>query len=391
MRVHHALAVCALMAGLSPGAGRACEGGGAVLSALPASPTAYSGVALRANKPYVTAPALPDGATPPAYLGSILQIAPQVGKPAALTNIDDGQGGGRDTPVFDTAGNLYVLSTYAPGLRRFAPPSGKLGWRDMGLVATQGAPINPPIATSTGALIVPTKKGGGVAYQLEAVAPAPGGVGWTQTTLVRFGGAGETNLWVDAIDPQGNLYARVQRPAGQTVYRVAAPATAGGAWTATALATFAPPRRLDPLMVDVDGNLFAIQRGLNQYAQVIELVRPATPDGTWDVATRYAFSAGSPVGYDARGTMVNLLGVYYGATAAGGPGGGGVVWKLSPPSAANKQTWTMSTCATFTTSDPRGWAPKTGVQNGHNGFFYYTLSAGLPDIAPGGAVMKMQQ
>ena len=194
-----------------------------------------------------------------------------------------------------------------------------------------------------------------------------------------------------------------------TVYRLTPPAAPGDAWTQTNLYTFPSGWGTTPvgsLAVGTGGKLFGVTLTGGTTvgpctpgcATVFSLTPPAAPGGPWTEGVLHAFSQqtyGIEGGNPMAGVVIGPEGVLYGATSAGGAGGGGVAFTLTPPVAPG-EPMTFTILYSFGLYVPYGVgsSPATPLVLGPNGVLYGTTQQGgngsgtvfelTPPASPGG-------
>ncbi len=236
-------------------------------------------------------------------------------------------------------GNWILRTLYAfPGM-----PGGDCG-------SGGGCPVGGLVKDVSGVLYGVTWGGGtynnGTVYQLRPSArpPISSLSPWMETSLYSFnpnnGGYRPPNDKL-AIDAQGNLYGATEvGGAGNcpgsgcgTVYKLTR--TAGG-YTYSTIYEFGTGQNYGDgafpfagVSVDALGNLYGttLQGGQHADGSVFEL----SPSGSgWTETIIYSFT-GREDGYGPfQGVTVGPSGELYGTSGLGGPGGGGVVFELSP-------------------------------------------------------------
>jgi uncharacterized repeat protein (TIGR03803 family) len=197
-------------------------------------------------------------------------------------------------------------------------------------------------------------------------------------------------------DSVGNLYGTTEGGGANglgTVYQLAPPAVAGGAWTLNVLYNFTGSADggvpLSTLVFDSAGNLYgtAYRDGSPTFkgGVVFELSPPAVSGGAWTYTVLYTFgNSGSSDGANPWGNLIfDSAGNLYGVTFGGGSGsktfcgtvGCGIAYELSPPSVAGG-AWTENVVYNFApTGSPDGFTPN-GVLFGAGGVLYGTASQG---------------
>jgi len=174
--------------------------------------------------------------------------------------------------------------------------------------------------------------------------------GWTETVIYRFmgGSDGQGPAYSDLIfDQAGILYGTTRfggLAGGGTVYQLT---PSGGGWMENVIHSFAgSPDGYSPnsgVILDGAGNLY----GTTYYGGTdgVGTVYQLTPSGSgWAENIVHDFPGSGEDGVvPACGLIFDPLGNLYGATPAGGSGGGGTVFELTP-SGGN---WTFSVLYNF--------------------------------------------
>jgi len=349
---------------------------------------------------------------------SIFQLAPPSETGGAwmktvLYTFDDEQVG----PVFpdglvrDPRGNLYGVTNFGGTVNeacskgcgvvfQLAPPAGSGGaWTENVLYAFAGAsdgaePAFGLVLGKRGELYGSADAGGnlaqcpgpsgnysgcGVVFQL--IPPVAGG-GWSYNVLYAFsGGSDGAGPGLLTMDESGTVYGTTEGGSSAgigygTVFALAPPATAGGTWTKTVLHAFAgpPSEGTDPIGVVIGsgGLLYGTTAGggTSGNGTVFEL-SPATAGGPWSFATLFSFDRrdGSlPV----SPLTLSKAGDLYGTTYGGGKHGFGIIFSLTPPSAAGAP-WTERTLYNFV-GGSGGSEPSAGLLLGKGRVAYGATS-----------------
>ena len=255
-------------------------------------------------------------------------------------------------------------------------------------------PAGRLIADASGRIYGVTELGGtpgcGTVFQLT---PPTAGAGWTAATLYEFqGGADGCSPGTDillATDASGNFYGTT-RGGGTgtcvgnytgcgTVFQLAPPALAGGAWTETVLYKFASggdgafPN--GGVVLGPNGVFYGTTSDTGDsghYGSAFVLHPPVIPGGAWTKTTLYTFTGGadgnSPFGNLSRDRNGNL----YGITLAGGAKGWGAVFEISQ---AKPGLWTETVLYSFL-GLPDGYNPPSGVVRDKAGNLYGVTSSG---------------
>jgi len=330
--------------------------------------------------------------------------------------------GPRGGLIVDSAGNLYGTASWAGNgqtdvcrngpiggcgtvfeLSPPAPGSGK--WTETVLhvfmqTPDGSYPTGNLVMDKSGNLYGTTAEGGangrGIVYQLSP--PLVQGDPWTETVLYSFqqGSSDGQNPYAGLVmDEAGNLYGTTAYggPCGEgTVFEVSPPVTQGDPWTEQVIHGFhydchshltndgAVPQ--SSLVLGKNGQLFGTTFNGGQFGGGI-VFRLAPPSGgrtTWSQLVLYSFVGGVGGHYP----MANLSyygGSLYGTTVAGGDGGScifdylgcGIVFQLSP--AGPGLPWTFNTIYAFTGAGD-GQNPYAGVIADKNGTLYGTTNGG---------------
>jgi uncharacterized repeat protein (TIGR03803 family) len=243
-----------------------------------------------------------------------------------------------------------------------APPSGG-GWSESVLYGFSGGDGASPqaslLADASGALYGTTASGGagpcfgGCGTVFKLTPPVAAGAPWTESVLYGFSGGGDGRAPFAPLvaDANGALYGTTVQggvTAGGgagfgTVFRLAPPAIAGGAWTLSTLYTFTGGNDAGApfggVVLTHGGGLLgtaynsSLFGGGNRFGVVYRLTPPAVPGGAWTAALVYGFrgAAGSDgAGPYAGLTAATAAGTYYGTTQSGGVNGWGTVFQITP-------------------------------------------------------------
>lgn len=222
---------------------------------------------------------------------------------------------------------------------------------------------------------------GGCGTVFSLTPPPADSTSWTETVLYRFTGESDgsspTGL---TISPGGVLYGTTDNIASSgvgTVFSLAPPATAGGAWTETVLFAFSGQDGGDPtggVVVAGDGSLYGTTfgGGAGDTGVVFRLKPPATPGNEWTETVLYSFT-GSEGNFPSAGVVIGSGGVLYGAAGVGGRFGDGTIYSLTPPSSAGAG-WAIDVLLNF--DGTNGNSPIANVTIGSGGGLYGTTNAG---------------
>jgi hypothetical protein len=273
--------------------------------------------------------------------GTVFELTPPTQKGGVWTEtlIYQFQGeGSKDASVptsgliFDAAGNLYGVTAYG-------------GTGDCVLLGVKG--------------------GCGTVYEL--LPPTQQGGAWTETILYSFQGGNDGYFpWGTLVfDSQGNIYGATQFGGGKgttcnyiyggqcgTVFKLSPPRTQGGKWTEIVLHRFAGLANGQQTgdganpnggLVLAKGSIFGTTyiggyncpySGGQGCGTVFRLAPPVNRGGKWTETVLHRFELKPSDGQNpVAGLIIDTSNNFYGTTLTGGPsGGGGAVFKLTPPS-----------------------------------------------------------
>jgi uncharacterized repeat protein (TIGR03803 family) len=289
--------------------------------------------------------------------------------------------------TFDAAGNLYGTTIHGGTLgdgtvfQLTAPATAGRG-RTLNVLhsfvgPTEGEyPWGSLTFDQAGNLYGPTlfggRFGGGTIYQLAA--PAMAGGAWTLNVLHHFKGVtdGLDPAGALIIDSKGALYGTTY---GGTVFKEVPPATGHTAWTLQVLHNFNSVLGLSGgLLAAKNGVLYgatALGGSVNE-GTVFSLTPPATHGGAWTATTLYEFTGGSDGEYPQNALVADRAGNLYGATESGGTSGLGTVFKLTP---TQHGAWTKTALHNFA-GGRDGAGPGAGLIFARQGALYGTTIAG---------------
>jgi uncharacterized repeat protein (TIGR03803 family) len=310
-------------------------------------------------------------------------------------------------------GTTYVGGAYDQGtVFRLSPPGPEqTNWNYSVLYHFQGgndggSPFGGVVMDANGTLYGTAYSGGvnreGVVFKLTP--PGPGHPTWTETVLHNF-----SYDWVYKIHDGANPVSRLIMDASGALYGTT---IGGGAtnqfgygygtvfkltpldpeknnWTETVLYYFAGgadgQSPSSGLTIDSTGALYGNTHyggtgtcqddlGYVVGCGTVFKLTPLDPEkNNWTKTTLYSFS-GSPDGGLPAGTLhLDATGAIYGTTYGGGTSGGGTVFKITPPGAA-QTSWTESVLYSF--AGPDGAGPQGGLIADDSGRLYGTASGG---------------
>jgi uncharacterized repeat protein (TIGR03803 family) len=306
-------------------------------------------------------------------------------------------GGRPGTGLVMHGGHLFGVTAYggasgAGTIFELTPPSvSGASWSEAVLYSFNGnrdgsTPFAPLVLGNSGVLYG-TANGGtsgyGVAFELKP--PAPGTTTWRYKVLHNFAanGDGASPAGAMIFGHSGRLYGLTGIGGlwnGGTVYELAPPSAAGGAWTETVLYSFKTTGGDGVLPVgapvfDAKGALFGTTSagGASGFGAVFRLAPPPKSGGTWTEKVLYSFSGGNDGANPAGALVFGTNAALYGTTAFGGVNKSGTVFQLSPPTSGG--TWTEYVLHNFT-GGTDGRRPAAGVVFGMGGALYGTAEYG---------------
>ena len=251
----------------------------------------------------------------------------------------------------------FTAQTASPTLSTlYSFPGGSGGAYPYGGVVVGGGEVLYGAASADGA------SNHGTAFSLTP--PGSSGGPWTPALLYTFSGgtAGSDPQTGVVVGKGGVLYGT----AGSTVYSLTPPGSSGGAWTEAALSSSTGG---NGLALGSGGVLYGTTAagGAYKLGSVFSLTPPVSGSGPWTETLLYSFTGGSDINDPQAGVVVGKGGVLYGTTYAGGPGGYGGVYSLTPP-AAQGGVWSLSQLYTF--SGGSGAHPKGVLAVSGSGVLY---------------------
>jgi len=273
--------------------------------------------------------------------------------------------------VFDKQGNLYGVTSDGGGVYQLAPPAKQGGaWTETVLYVFKGnsegdgaTPEGGLVIDAAGNLYGTTAYGGtgdcvllgtsvgcGTVYELSP--PAQKGGQWSETVLYSFLTSKQGYFpWGNLVfDGAGNLYGATDFGGGKgttcdpyyqycgTVFELSPPKTKGGKWTETVLHSFAGGTDgANPnggLALDSKGAIYGTTYagGSGDWGTAFELKPPTQMGGVWMEKVLHRFQGSQDGVNPAAGLTFGNDGNLYGTTLTGGTsGGGGTVFRLTPP------------------------------------------------------------
>jgi uncharacterized repeat protein (TIGR03803 family) len=184
--------------------------------------------------------------------------------------------------------------------------------------------------------------GNGAIFELGP--PLVAGDSWTETLIYNFGGANSnlTGPYGDlSFDAQGNLYGYSEIGSGpqSAVFELSPPKSKNGAWTLTVLYSglgYSYGLGEGKLLFDPAGNVYGSisldggcypGNGKPGCGEVFELLKPTTPNGSWNYTVLHYFGEQATDGSYAEDIMF-WNGAIYGTTETGGSNNCGTVFEL---------------------------------------------------------------
>lgn len=318
--------------------------------------------------------------------------------------------------IFDNSGNLYGTTSLGGTSNlgvvfELSPPgTGGGQWTETVLHSFQGGATDGKypgwgvVFDSSGNLYGVAPQGGlycsglgcGVVFELT---PTTGGA-WKETVIHVFdgGGAGAGPVGTPILDGKGNLYGSAGGGDNGVVYRLAPPATEGGAWNYKVLYKFAGGTTdgtgpYGSLTLRGDGNLYGITAtgGENNLGTVFEVMPPSVPGSKWTDTILHSFGASGDGGYPGYNLIFDKAGNLYGTTQLGGgdgtcnDGGCGTVYELSPP--ATGGNWTETILHRFPAYAKDGSEPSSGLLPSKEGALFGVTALG--GVGGSGAVYRV--
>jgi uncharacterized repeat protein (TIGR03803 family) len=251
------------------------------------------------------------------------------------------------------------------------------------------SPSGGLVLGADGSVYGTTREGGahgaGTAFRLT-----PGPNAWTKTTIYDFLGVEGDGANPRAgliVDSSGALYGTTTfgGAAGKgAVFKLTPPATPSGVWTESVLYSFTG---LSDGAYPTTGLTFATRGALygTNTGVVFMLTPPVPPATAWTPTILHSFSGGEDGGSPVGSLVVDTNGALYGATLEGGVRVGGRVFKLTPPVEPLMQ-WRLTTLYSFSGGQD-GRTPSGGVILDNAGGLYGTTKAGGP--YGGGVVFRI--
>jgi hypothetical protein len=190
--------------------------------------------------------------------------------------------------------------------------------------------------------------GAGTVFQLT---PPTGTGPWTETILYNFlGGSDGASPQAGLISRNGVLFGTTCCGTEGTVFEVHE--ATGNKWVKTNLFSFAGyavGAFPNTLVIDSKANLYGTTQagGKGGAGIAYELSPPATKGKPWTLTTIWPFTGGTDGGSPYGALTIGPAGVLYGSTSIGGADGAGAVVQFTPPAVAG-QPWTETVLYNFT-------------------------------------------
>ncbi|QGM45759.1 choice-of-anchor tandem repeat GloVer-containing protein [Methylocystis heyeri] len=257
--------------------------------------------------------------------------------------------------------------------------------------ADGGAPQYVSLLADSNGALYGTATGGGAHFAGVAFKLTPPGFGktqWTESVLYTFSGAdGAVPIAGLLRDLSGALYG-VTAVGGANgfgvAFKLSPPVPPSTQWSYARIFDFAQSTGANPygaLIWDGAGGLVgaATTGGRNGVGAIYKLTPPASTGGQWTVSTLYNFTGGADGGSPYSSLVAGAGGAIYGTASAGGSGGAGVVFKLTPPGAnctpVSPNRWCETVLHAFGGSDGAGPYASLTLDDA-SGTFYGTTSSG---------------
>jgi hypothetical protein len=225
-------------------------------------------------------------------------------------------------------------------------------------------------------------EGCGTAFRLKP--PAKSGGAWTETVLAKFNNTDGSYPNSLVFEKSGLFYGTASSGGTENAGVFFELQGSGSKWTETVLYNFLGGSNAGgpASLVTQGSNLFGVSYdGEYKYGTIFELTPSAS--GTWTESVVYDFTGGadgvSPnpaITFDSSGNLYSTT--YFGGLTSEcnwtGPGGCGVVYKLTP--SANETAWTQSVLYTFNDTGTDNNLPSAGVIFGKGGLLYGSTAYG---------------
>jgi uncharacterized repeat protein (TIGR03803 family) len=174
--------------------------------------------------------------------------------------------------------------------------------------------------------------GCGTIFELTPTSCGATTCAWTKSVLYDFSGSDGNSPGGVAFDRAGNLYGTIAVGGTWNVGTLFKLMTSNGSWAETVLHSFGGPGDSDcpnyEVTLDANDTLYGTTGcGSNDYGRVYQWT------STGGYSTIHLFRGESQVdvgGSPYTGVTLDNAGNLYGTTVAGGPGGGGTVFEMSP-------------------------------------------------------------
>jgi len=317
------------------------------------------------------------------------------------TGVVFGQDGALYGTTYNGGGTLQACGGGCGVVFKLTPPAVAGGaWTESVLYAFQGgydgATPGDVVFGPNGTLYGTTAGGGLPAFSCRRVGcgtvfqltpPTKRDSSWTKTILYTFPGTatdGRSPTYEIVFDSHGALYGTTAGGGTSnyygTVFQLAPPAKANGAWTETVLHNFTGGSDGGypggGLAIGTDGSVYgaASYSGVaNDSGTVFQLTPPAVAGGPWTYTVLHTFAGGSDGATPASTPTFDQNGNLYGTTENGGSSacyqGCGTVFKLAPPSGGG--AWTETVLHNWPSS---GQNPNASIVVFHNGLLYGTTT-----------------
>jgi uncharacterized repeat protein (TIGR03803 family) len=308
---------------------------------------------------------------------------------------------------------LVLVALAITGIAAAAIPTETVIYNFQG--GSDGAyPYDGLVAGPGGSLYGTTTEGGGGSCTggcgtvFRLTPPSSAGGTWGETVIYSFtGGSDGATPWANLIvDGAGNLYGSTVFGGGPcrngcgVIFKLAPPATAGGAWIQSVLYSFEGVSAGDgngpegALVFDKNGRLYGTtyagsiacsDSAPSGCGTIFQLTPPATTTGTWTENVIYRFDP-SFAGGPSSALLIDSQGNLYGTAINDGPYGEGTAYKLAQTSPG---TWERKVLHAFGGSSTDGGYVSAGLTVGLGGALYGATEGYGGEVGYGGTVFQL--
>ena len=303
-----------------------------------------------------------------------------------------------------TSSLLTACAAMVPGVGFAAPSQQTIFSFTIGVEG--GKPRAGLILDKAGALYGTTSAGGndGVCFRVpgcgivfKITPPAQGQTEAVQTVLYTFSGGADGSAPYAGLlmDGAGVLYGATSQGGANgygVVFMLTPPAPGQTAWTETTLFSFSGGKDgaspLGTLVQDAAGALYGttLAGGAGGLGVVFRLT-PPRQGSVWRETVLHAFRGKADGGAPVAGLAIDKAGVLYGSTPGYGRHGFGVAFSLTPPAQGGRD-WTQTILHAFT-NDSDGSYPQAPFTMDKQGALIGSTSNSGPNAAGLGVVFKL--